>query len=122
MQIYIVSWSFSNSEDQSFATREFCNSLNEEKINRHCDGFELINCYHFPQDGTGIVICKTENLKKIYEERSRREKKTLVYLVIKFPGVSFFTKVTQLHATISLVSMLMDFYVSDFYLYHSRRR
>ena len=67
MQIYIVSWSFSNSEDQSFATREFCNSLNEEKINRHCDGFELINCYHFPQDGTGMVICKTENLKKLYE-------------------------------------------------------
>tara|TARA_B100000212_G_C26907555_1_gene336408 strand:+ start:94 stop:384 length:291 start_codon:yes stop_codon:yes gene_type:complete len=67
MQIYIVSWSFSSSEDQLFATTEFCNSFNEEKFHNHCDGFELINCYHIPQDGSGIVICKAENLKKLYK-------------------------------------------------------
>tara|TARA_Y100000589_G_C26571579_1_gene394731 strand:+ start:72 stop:365 length:294 start_codon:yes stop_codon:yes gene_type:complete len=65
MQIYIVYWSFSSSEDQIFATKEFCNSLNEGRFNHHCDGFELVNCYHFPQDGTGIIICKTENTKNL---------------------------------------------------------
>tara|TARA_Y100001978_G_scaffold53562_1_gene48097 strand:- start:357 stop:647 length:291 start_codon:yes stop_codon:yes gene_type:complete len=67
MQIYIVSWSFLNSEDQLFATKEFCNLLNEGKINCHCDGVELINCYHIPQDGTGVIICKTDNLNNLYK-------------------------------------------------------
>ena len=67
MQIYIIFWSFTSSEDQLFATKEFCNSLNEGNIFSFCEGFELINCYHIPQDGTGIVICKAENLKKLYE-------------------------------------------------------
>ena len=67
MQIYIVTWSFSSSEDQLFATKEFCHSFNGEKINSNCSGFELINCYHIPQDGTGVVICRAENLKKLYE-------------------------------------------------------
>ena len=67
MQIYIVSWFFSNSEDQLLATKEFGNFFNGEKFNNHCDGFELIDCYHIPQDGTGIVICKTENLKNLYK-------------------------------------------------------
>ena len=67
MQIYIVSWSFSNSEDQLFATKAFCNSLNEKKINNDCYGFELINCYHIPHDGTGIIICQAENLKNLYK-------------------------------------------------------
>ena len=67
MQIYIVNWSFLNSDDQLFATKEFCNFLNEGKINNQFDGFELINCFHMPQDGTGIIICKTENLKNLYK-------------------------------------------------------
>ena len=68
MQIYIVSWLFSNSEDQLFATKEYCNSLREGKIDFNCNGFELINCYHSPQDGTGIIICKAENLKELYKK------------------------------------------------------
>ena len=67
MQIYIVNWSFFNSEDQLFATKEFCNSLNEGKFNTNCEGFELINCYHIPQDGTGIIVCKSINLKNLYK-------------------------------------------------------
>ena len=67
MQTYIINWLFFNSEDQLFATKEFCNSLNEGKINYHCDGFELINFYHIPQEGTGIIICKSENLKNLYK-------------------------------------------------------
>ena len=67
MQIYIVNWSSISSEDQIFATKEFCNSFREGKIENHFNECELINCYHMPQDGTGVIICKTKDLKSLYK-------------------------------------------------------
>tara|TARA_Y100001933_G_scaffold27933_1_gene23395 strand:- start:150 stop:443 length:294 start_codon:yes stop_codon:yes gene_type:complete len=67
MQTYVVSWSFSNSEDHLFASREFCDLFDKGEICSCSDGFELISCYHMPQDGTGLIICKADNLKNLYK-------------------------------------------------------
>ena len=42
MQLYFINWSFQNNEDQLFATNEFCQYLNEGKLNESIDGFELL--------------------------------------------------------------------------------
>ena len=80
MQLYIVSWSFSNSEDYLFASKEFCDLFNKGEIYSHSDGFELIGCYHMPQDGTGLIICKADNLKILYKSlQSWRESYNLIF-------------------------------------------
>ena len=61
MQLYVIDWSFNNSEDQLFATNEFCEYLKKGKINENIDGFELKFIAHTPQDGTGLIICKAQN-------------------------------------------------------------
>ena len=69
MQLYVIDWSFNNSEDQLFATNEFCEYLKKGKMNENIDGFELKFIAHTPQNGTGTIICMVENsylLNKIF--------------------------------------------------------
>ena len=65
MQLYIIDWSFQNSEDQLFATNEFCEYFNKGKLDQHIDGFELNFIAHIPQSGSGIIICKAQDSKII---------------------------------------------------------
>ena len=46
MQLYVIDWSFQNNEDQLFAINEFCQYLNEDKLNETIDGFELESIAH----------------------------------------------------------------------------
>ena len=61
MQLFVIDWLFQNSEDQLFATNEFCEYLKNGKINKHIEGFELTFIAHTPQNGSGVIICKAEN-------------------------------------------------------------
>ena len=65
MQLYVIYWSFQNNEDQLFATNEFCQYLNEGKLNESIDGFELESIAHTPQDGSGVIICKAADVNKL---------------------------------------------------------
>ena len=65
MQLYVIYWSFQNNEDQLFATNEFCQYLNEGKLNESIDGFELESIAHTPQDGSGVIICKAADMNKL---------------------------------------------------------
>ena len=62
MQLYVIDWSFQNAEDQLFATNEFCEYFKNGKLDEHNEGFELKYMVHIPQDGTGTIICKAQNL------------------------------------------------------------
>ena len=66
MQLYVISWSFQNAEDQLFATKEFCEFVKENKLNHFIEGFELIFIAHTPQDGSGSLICKAHNTTTIF--------------------------------------------------------
>ena len=66
MQLYIIHWSFQNNEDQLFATNEFCQYLNEGKLNESIDGFELQYIAHTPQNGSGVIICKVANVSTLF--------------------------------------------------------
>ena len=66
MQLYIIDWSFQNSEDQLFATNEFCEYLNKGKLDQQIDGFELNFIAHTPQSGSGIIICRAQDSKIIF--------------------------------------------------------
>ena len=67
MQLFVIDWSFQNNEDQQFATNEFCKHLREGKLNEYIDGFELKFIAHTPQNGSGIIICKTNNKLKLFK-------------------------------------------------------
>ena len=66
MQLFVINWSFQNSEDQLFATKEFCEFVKENKLNQFIEGFELIHIAHIPQDGSGSLICKAHNTTTIF--------------------------------------------------------
>ena len=66
MQLFVINWSFQNSEDQLFATKEFCEFVKENKLNQFIEGFELIFIAHTPQDGSGFLICKSQNLTTLF--------------------------------------------------------
>ena len=66
MQLYIIDWSFQNAEDQLFARNEFCEYLKAGKIKEYFEGFELIFIAHTPQNGSGIIICKSHSISIIY--------------------------------------------------------
>ena len=66
MQLYIIDWLFQNSEDQLYATNEFCEFLKNGKLNEFVDGFELQFIAHTPQNGSGVIICKAINVSTIY--------------------------------------------------------
>ena len=67
MQLFVISWTFTNSEDQIYASEEFCNFLTQGKLNHNPEGFELLYAAHMPQDGTGIVICKAQSSEILYK-------------------------------------------------------
>ena len=66
MQLYVIDWSFQNAEDQLFATNEFCQYLNEGKLDETIEGFELVYMAHTPQNGSGVIICKANDSNKIF--------------------------------------------------------
>ena len=66
MQLYVIDWSFQNNEDQLFATNEFCQYLNEGKLNERIDGFELQSIAHTPQNGSGVIICKVADVSTLF--------------------------------------------------------
>ena len=66
MQLFIIDWSFQNNEDQLFATNEFCQYLNEGKLNENIEGFELKFIAHTPQNGSGIIICQVHNTSILF--------------------------------------------------------
>ena len=66
MQLFVIYWSFKNNEDQLFATNEFCQYLQQGKLNQTIDGFELKYIAHTPQDGSGVIICQTQNIQTLF--------------------------------------------------------
>ena len=66
MQLYVIDWSFESSEDQLFATKEFCDYLKKGKFNEFIDGFELNFIAHTPQNGTGVIICRSQKSKTVF--------------------------------------------------------
>ena len=66
MQLYVIDWSFENTEDQLFATKEFCEYLKKGKFVEFIDGFELKFIAHTPQNGTGIIICRAQESKTVF--------------------------------------------------------
>tara|TARA_B100001057_G_scaffold225909_1_gene226343 strand:- start:181 stop:495 length:315 start_codon:yes stop_codon:yes gene_type:complete len=67
MQLYLIDWSFQNNEDQLFATNEFCQYLNEGKLYENIEGFKLEYIAHTPQNGSGIIICKTTEISILFK-------------------------------------------------------
>ena len=61
MQLFVIDWSFQNTEDQLFAINEFCQFLREGKLNENIEGFELKYIAHTPQNGSGVIICEAHN-------------------------------------------------------------
>ena len=61
MQLYVINWSFKSSDDQLFATKEFCEHFKSGKLNEFVEGFELKFIAHTPQDGTGTIICRAKD-------------------------------------------------------------
>ena len=68
MQLYIIDWSFQNSEDQLFATNEFCEYFEKGKLLRSIEGFELEFMAHFPENGSGVIICRSDDIKKVLRQ------------------------------------------------------
>ena len=66
MQLFVIDWSFKNSEDQLFATNEFCQFLSEGKLNENIDGFELKFIAHSPQNGSGVIICYANTMSVLF--------------------------------------------------------
>ena len=67
MQLYVIDWSFKNSDDQIFATNEFCNYMKKGKLNEFLEGFELKFIAHTPQNGSGVIICEASDTKILFK-------------------------------------------------------
>ena len=66
MQLYLIDWSFQNNEDQLFATNEFCQYLNQGKLNESIDGFELLFIAHTAQNRLGAILCKVADVSILF--------------------------------------------------------
>ena len=67
MQLYLVSWKFDSSEDQTFAGEALVKYIESGEVDQIIEGYERINWIHTPQDGTGIIICKAESASILYK-------------------------------------------------------
>ena len=67
MQLFVIDWSFQNSEDQLLATNQFCQFLSLGKLNETIEGFELKYIAHTPQNGSGVIICRAHNTSVLFE-------------------------------------------------------
>ena len=66
MQLYLIDWYFQNSEDQLFATKEFCEYLKMGKLDQYIEGFDLKFIAHTPQNGSGLIICKARDASIVF--------------------------------------------------------
>jgi len=67
MQLYIVTWKFESSEDQTYASDSLIDYIETGKSEEHVEGYERLAWVHTPQDGTGVVICKAANASILYK-------------------------------------------------------
>ncbi|AAP99634.1 MULTISPECIES: DUF3303 domain-containing protein [Prochlorococcus] len=67
MQLYLVTWEFESSEDQTFAGDALIDYVESGKPIDEIEGYERLAWIHTPQDGTGTVICKAENASVLYK-------------------------------------------------------
>ena len=67
MQLYLVTWTFDSSEDQTFAAQALVEYVQSGLADQVVEGYERIFWIHTPQDGTGIVICKAESASILYK-------------------------------------------------------
>tara|TARA_Y100001970_G_scaffold291488_1_gene428821 strand:- start:498 stop:797 length:300 start_codon:yes stop_codon:yes gene_type:complete len=67
MQTYIVTWEFESAEDQSFALKELISFYEKKKHKEFGDQFQVLECLHMPQDGTGVLICKASSFNELFK-------------------------------------------------------
>ena len=67
MQLFVIDWSFQNSEDQLFATNEFCQYLGKGNLDERIEGFELKFIAHTPQNKSGVIICEAYNTSVLFK-------------------------------------------------------
>ena len=67
MQLYAVSWEFESSEDQVFCADALVDYVENGSSQEPKEGYERIAWLHFPQDGTGLVLCKAANASVLYK-------------------------------------------------------
>ena len=67
MQLYVVTWKFESSEDQSFALDALIDYVESGKSQHNQEGYERIAWVHTPQDGSGLVLCKASNAIVLYK-------------------------------------------------------
>ncbi len=67
MQLYVVTWKFESSEDQTFAADALLDYVESGKSEDLTEGYERLAWVHTPQDGSGVVICRAENASVLYK-------------------------------------------------------
>ena len=67
MQLFVIDWSFQNTEDQLFATNEFCQYLNEGHLNKKIEGVDMKFIAHTPQNKSGVIICHAHNTSVLFK-------------------------------------------------------
>ncbi len=66
MQLYIVTWRFESSEDQTFAADALLDYVESGNAEDSFEGYERLAWVHAPQDGTGVVLCKAASASVLY--------------------------------------------------------
>ncbi len=67
MQLYVVTWQFESSEDQTFAEDSLIDYVESGKAEELPEGYERLAWIHTPQDGSGVVICKASSASTLYK-------------------------------------------------------
>tara|TARA_B100000131_G_scaffold304143_1_gene328874 strand:+ start:288 stop:590 length:303 start_codon:yes stop_codon:yes gene_type:complete len=67
MQLFVVTWQFESSEDQTFAGDALIEYVESGKSQESLEGYERLAWVHLPQDGTGLIICKAANASILYK-------------------------------------------------------
>ncbi len=67
MQLYLVTWKFESSEDQTFASDALLDYVESGKAAESHEGYERLTWIHTPQDGSGVVVCKAADASVLYK-------------------------------------------------------
>ena len=67
MQLYVVTWKFESSEDQTFALEALVDYVESGKSENTPEGYERISWVHTPQDGTGVILCRASSSAVLYK-------------------------------------------------------
>ena len=67
MQLYVVTWQFESSEDQTFAADSLIDYVESGKADETPEGYERLAWIHTPQDGSGVIICKASSASILYK-------------------------------------------------------